>query len=40
MFFAQGHEVAGGSRQDFARTLADDVARWSAVVKAAKIAFE
>ncbi len=39
-FFAQGYEVAGGTPQDFARTLADDVSRWSAVVKAAKITFE
>ena len=40
MFFAQGYEVAGGSAQDFARALADDVGRWSAVIKAARITFE
>ena len=40
MFFTQGYEVAGGTPQDFARALADDVGRWSAVIKAAKITFD
>jgi tripartite-type tricarboxylate transporter receptor subunit TctC len=40
MFFAQGYEVAGGTPQDFARVLADDVAQWRGVIKAAKITFE
>ena len=40
IFFSQGYEVAGGTPQEFARMLAEDVGRWSAVVKAAKITFD
>jgi tripartite-type tricarboxylate transporter receptor subunit TctC len=40
MFFSQGYEIAGGTSQEFARMLAEDVGRWSAVVKAANITFE
>lgn len=40
IFFSQGYEVAGGTPREFARMLAEDVGRWSAVVKAAKITFD
>jgi tripartite-type tricarboxylate transporter receptor subunit TctC len=35
-----GYETAGGSPQDFGRHLAEEVATWSTVIRAAKITFE
>jgi tripartite-type tricarboxylate transporter receptor subunit TctC len=40
LFAAQGYEVAGGTPEDFRRTLEHDVATWSAVIRAANIRFE
>ena len=40
LFFAQGYEPAGGSPEDFQRVLANDVATWSDVIRAANITFE
>ena len=40
MFAAQGYEVAGGTPEDFRRTLEHDVAVWSNVIRAANIRFE
>jgi tripartite-type tricarboxylate transporter receptor subunit TctC len=40
MFAAQGYDVAGGSPEDFAKTLAADVTRWSTVVHDARIRIE
>ena len=39
-FFAQGHEPAGGPAEEFRRTLAADVERWSTVVREAHVTFE
>jgi len=39
-FAAQGYEPAGGTPDDFRRTLAGDVATWSRVIRAAKVTFE
>jgi tripartite-type tricarboxylate transporter receptor subunit TctC len=40
VFQAQGYEPAGGSPEDFHRVLAQDVATWSKVIRAAAIKFE
>ncbi len=40
MFLAQGYEPAGGSPEDFHRVLAEEVATWSRVIRAADIRFE
>jgi tripartite-type tricarboxylate transporter receptor subunit TctC len=40
MFLAQGYEPAGGSPEDFHRALAEEVATWSRVIRAADIRFE
>jgi len=40
MFAAQGYDVAGGSPEDFQRRLAEEIATWSRVVRAANITFE
>jgi tripartite-type tricarboxylate transporter receptor subunit TctC len=39
-FFAEGYEPAGGSPDDFRRTLARDVATWRRVIAAAHVKFE
>jgi tripartite-type tricarboxylate transporter receptor subunit TctC len=40
VFQTQGYEPAGGSPDDFRRVLAQDVATWSKVIRAADIRFE
>jgi tripartite-type tricarboxylate transporter receptor subunit TctC len=40
MFAAQGYEPAGGTPEDFARVLANEVATWSRVVREARVTFE
>jgi tripartite-type tricarboxylate transporter receptor subunit TctC len=39
-FFNQGYEPAGGTPEDFGRLLADEVATWTKVIRAAKIRFD
>lgn len=39
-FFNQGYETAGGTPQEFARLLAQEVATWSKVIRTAKIRFD
>ncbi len=39
-FFAQGYDPAGGTPEDFQRTLAADVANWSRVIREAGVKFE
>lgn len=39
-FFAQGYEPAGGTPEDFRRTLGADVERWDRVVREAHVRFE
>jgi tripartite-type tricarboxylate transporter receptor subunit TctC len=40
MFLAQGYEPAGGTPEDFQRTLAKEVATWSRIIRAADIRFD
>jgi tripartite-type tricarboxylate transporter receptor subunit TctC len=40
LFATQGYEVAGGTPEDFRRTLARDVDTWSRVIRAANIQFD
>jgi len=40
LFASQGYEVAGGTPEDFRRTLARDVATWSRVIRDANVRFE
>ena len=40
LFARQGYEVAGGTPEDFRRTLERDVATWSRVIRTANIRFE
>jgi tripartite-type tricarboxylate transporter receptor subunit TctC len=40
IFFTQGYDPAGGSPEAFARTLANDVATWSRVVREAHVTFD
>jgi tripartite-type tricarboxylate transporter receptor subunit TctC len=39
-FFNQGYEPAGGTAEEFGRLLAEEVATWSRVIRAAKIRFD
>jgi hypothetical protein len=40
LFAQQGYEVAGGTPEDFRRTLEHDVAMWSRAIRAADVRFD
>ena len=40
LFASQGYEVAGGTPEDFRRTLERDVATWSRVIREQNIKFD